>query len=46
MCCMPVPVLYLCMSSLIAAPVYMMLLAKAPVHGPINYSLFFLLPTA
>ena len=38
MCCMPVPVLYLCMSSLIAlvaAPVYMMLLAKAPVHGPI-----------
>lgn len=38
MCCMPVPILYLCMSSLIAliaAPVYMMLLAKAPVHGPI-----------
>ena len=38
MCCMPVPVLYLCMSSLIAlvaAPVYMMLLEQAPVHGPI-----------
>lgn len=38
MCCMPIPVLYLCMSSLIAliaAPVYMMLLAKAPVHGSI-----------
>lgn len=38
MCCMPVPVMYLCMSSLIAliaAPVYMMLLAKAPIHGPI-----------
>lgn len=38
MCCMPIPVLYLLMSSLIAlvaAPVYMMLLAKAPMHGPI-----------
>ncbi len=38
MCCMPVPILYLCMSSLIAlvaAPVYRMLLAKAPMHGPI-----------
>ena len=38
MCCMPVPPLYLCMSSLIAlvaAPVYLMLLAKAPMHGPI-----------
>ncbi len=37
-CCMPVPPLYLCMSSLIAfvaAPVYLMLLAKAPMHGPI-----------
>ena len=34
---MPVPPLYLCMMSLIAlvaAPVYMMLLAKAPMHGP------------
>ena len=38
MCCMPVPPLYLCMSSLIAlvaAPVYLMLLAKAPIRGPI-----------
>ncbi|MBS5386987.1 MAG: MptD family putative ECF transporter S component [Clostridiales bacterium] len=38
MCCMPIPPLYLCMSSFIAlaaAPVYFMLLAKAPVHGPI-----------
>lgn len=38
MCCMPVPPLYLCMMSLIAliaAPVYRMLLAKAPMHGPI-----------
>lgn len=37
-CCMPVPPLYLCMTSLIAmaaAPVYLMLLAKAPMHGPI-----------
>ncbi len=37
-CCMPVPPLYLCMTSLIAlvaAPVYMMLLKKAPMHGPI-----------
>lgn len=36
--CMPIPVLYLCMSSIIAffaAPVYMMLLNKAPLHGPI-----------
>ncbi len=36
--CMPIPPLYLCMMSLIAlaaAPVYMMLLAKAPVHGPV-----------
>lgn len=36
--CMPVPVLYLCMSSIIAffaAPVYMMLLNKAPIHGPV-----------
>lgn len=38
MCCMPIPPLYLCMMSLIAlvaAPVYRMLLAKAPMHGPI-----------
>lgn len=38
MCCMPIPPLYLCMSSLIAlvaAPVYFMLLAKAPMHGPV-----------
>lgn len=38
MCCMPIPPLYLCMMSLIAlvsAPIYMMLLAKAPMHGPI-----------
>ena len=37
-CCMPVPPLYLCMTSLIAliaAPVYLMLLAKAPMHGPV-----------
>lgn len=37
-CCMPVPPLYLCMTSLIAlaaAPVYLMLLAKASMHGPI-----------
>ena len=37
-CCMPVPILYLCMMSfvaLLAAPVYQMLLAKAPMHGPI-----------
>lgn len=37
-CCMPVLPLYLCMTSLIAlaaAPVYLMLLAKAPMHGPI-----------
>lgn len=37
-CCMPIPPLYLCMTSiiaLVAAPVYMMLLAKAPIHGPI-----------
>ncbi|MGL6198780.1 MAG: MptD family putative ECF transporter S component [Lachnospiraceae bacterium] len=37
-CCMPIPPLYLCMTSiiaLVAAPVYMMLLAKAPMHGPI-----------
>lgn len=37
-CCMPIPILYLCMMGLIAllaAPVYMMLLAKAPMHGPI-----------
>ena len=37
-CCMPVPPLYLCMTSLIAlvaAPVYQMLLAKSPIHGPI-----------
>ncbi len=36
--CMPVPPLYLSMMSLIAlvaAPVYMLLLAKAPMHGPI-----------
>lgn len=40
-CCMPVPLLYLCMTSLIAlvaAPVYLMLLAKAPMHGPIFIS--------
>lgn len=38
MICMPIPPLYLCMSSLIAlvaAPVYLMLLKKAPMHGPI-----------
>lgn len=37
-CCMPVPPLYLCMPGLIAlvaAPVYLMLLSKAPMHGPI-----------
>ena len=36
--CMPVPPLYLAMTSIIAffaAPVYLMLLAKAPMHGPI-----------
>ncbi len=36
--CMPIPPLYLAMMSLIAlvaAPVYMMLLAKSPLHGPI-----------
>ncbi len=36
--CMPIPPLYLAMMSLIAlvaAPVYMMLLEKAPLHGPI-----------
>ncbi len=36
--CMPIPPLYLSMMSLIAlvaAPVYMMLLAKAPLRGPI-----------
>lgn len=36
--CMPIPPLYLCMLAIIAlfaAPVYMMLLAKAPMHGPI-----------
>lgn len=38
MICMPVPVMYLMMSSIIAifaAPVYMMLVAKAPMHGPL-----------
>lgn len=36
--CMPVPPLYLAMTSIIAlvgAPVYAMLVAKAPMHGPI-----------
>lgn len=36
--CMPIPIMYLMMTSIIAllaAPVYMMLLAKAPIHGPI-----------
>ena len=36
--CMPVPPLYLAMTSIIAlvgAPVYLMLVAKAPLHGPI-----------
>lgn len=36
--CMPIPPLYLVMPALIAlvaAPVYRMLLAKAPVHGPL-----------
>lgn len=36
--CMPIPPLYLCMLPLIAlfaAPVYQMLITKAPMHGPI-----------
>ncbi|MDR1015804.1 MAG: MptD family putative ECF transporter S component [Coriobacteriales bacterium] len=36
--CMPVPVLYLVMPGLIAlfaAPIYRMLVAKAPMHGPV-----------
>ncbi len=36
--CMPLPPLYLCMLAIISffsAPIYMMLLAKAPMHGPI-----------
>ncbi len=36
--CMPIPPLYLAMMSIIAffaAPIYMMLLIKAPIHGPI-----------
>jgi energy-coupling factor transport system substrate-specific component len=38
MLCMPVPVLYLIMPGLIAlvaAPVYRMLVTKAPLHGPV-----------
>lgn len=38
MICMPVPVMYLMMMSIIAvfaAPVFMMLVAKAPMHGPV-----------
>lgn len=38
MICMPIPILYIMMTSLIAiaaAPVYQMLLTKAPLHGPI-----------
>lgn len=38
MICMPVPVMYLMMTSIIAifaAPVIMMLVAKAPMHGPL-----------
>lgn len=36
--CMPIPPLYLVMPALIAfvaAPVFSMLVAKAPVHGPV-----------
>ena len=38
MLCMPVPILYIIMPALIAlfaAPVYRMLITKAPMHGPV-----------